>query len=101
MEDGRAGNLEEDDPDDEMKRNFPPAWRLVIRAKTDEAINEEEQWQRDRHCQRVIEMTMEKRRVVVEIWFDNEPIQDVESQSHHKERVLPVPESAMAVSWHT
>ncbi len=97
----RPKRFEKDNPHRNVKRNFPPARRLVVGTKTDPSINEEEDRQRHGHGKRVVEMTVKQGRVVVQARLDDETVDGVDDKRNEKQRVKPIAEPALPFNWHT
>lgn len=100
MEIVRTEPLEEDAPHRDVQCYLPPSRRLVVRPKSDLAVDEEIDRQRNGHRQAVVEMTVKKGRIMMEVGLNHQPIEGVRRETSQKERITPVSKVPRLLNWH-
>jgi len=83
-----------------MQANFPASWRSIVGAQAKLAIEEKIKRQHHRHEKAIIQVSVKKGGIVVEVGFDQLAVNEVGREAHHENRVMPVTESTVSFKKH-
>ena len=100
MELGGAEPLKKGNPDRKMEDDFPPAWRRIIRTQTDPAIDEKIDGQQNRDDEDVVQMSVKKGRIVMQVRLDHAAVQGINPAADQKYGIAPVTVLTLSVSRH-
>jgi len=90
----RAKPFKENNPYRDMKGDFPPTRRLVVRTKPDPSVDKEVYWQGHGHGQSVVEMPVKEGGIVMEVRLDQRAVDDVGREADEENGIAPITKSA-------
>jgi len=100
MQDRGTKPFKENRPDQDVQGHFPESGRRVVRTQADPTI--EEQIKRKDHGNEktIIQMTVKKRRILVQVRFDQLAVDEVGPRAQKKKRITKITECAPFFSRH-